>query len=161
MSFKVAVEAVGEPVKSAYRPGKQALPKAHAKQVSCADERRIHGSIFLDKALEKVGEFSQEPRWDYGLGYTTPSGREVAIWVEVHTASTDQVRAVIKKKKWLRDYLVNNAERLWKMTPPESSPLDPYVWVASNGVHINQNSSQARLLAASGISWPKRSLMLD
>ena len=160
MSFKKAVEAIGAPVKSAYEPGKRALPKLHAKKISCAADQRIHGSIFLDDALKGVKKHSQASRWDYGLGYTNPAGKEFAIWVEVHTASTDEVRTVIRKMDWLRDYLDSEAPALRKLTPALNGNPDPFVWIASNGNHILKNSPQARLLAQSGLRGPINGLVL-
>lgn len=161
MSFKNAIESVAEPVKSAYKAGKQALPKKHAKQVVCTDEKRITGSIFLDDALVSVKKHSQASRWDYGIGYTSPSGSEYAIWVEVHTASTDEVSTVMNKKKWLKDFLTEEAPQLWKLSQRSKAGIPVFVWVASNGVHINRNSPQARMLATSGVTWPTRVLKLD
>lgn len=94
MSFRQAVLASPPVIGNAFRPGKQAL-SSHSTKVACADERRITGSIDLDTALQQQLKHAQAPRWDYGLGYRQPNGsREFAIWVEVHSAFTGEVRAM-------------------------------------------------------------------
>ncbi len=159
MSFKDAVRDAPSPVDEAYRIGKQALKKEHRKLVSCAETRRITGSIDLDSALAKVQNFANQPRWDYGLGYQPAEGREQAIWVEVHSATTKEVSAVLRKLQWLRDWLEEHAEQLNQITRLAGSDIR-FVWVASNGVKISLNSRQARQLSKSGIPPVKRYLNL-
>jgi len=43
------------------------------------------------------------------------------------------------------------------ITPQQSA----YHWLATDGVHINPNSPQARRLAAVGLTMPRRVLILD
>lgn len=105
MNFRQAVLVSPPVIGNAFRPGKQAL-NSHSTKVVCADERRITGSIDLDTALQQDQEHAQAPRWDYGLGYRPPNGsREFAIWAEVHSAFTGEVRAVVRKLGWLKDYV--------------------------------------------------------
>lgn len=160
MNFKLAVRNAGGRVDAAYRAGKQALAAAHALQVVCADTKRISGSIDLDSALAALPVHAQSPRWDYGLGYRPPTGKEVAVWVEVHSASTGEVGAVLRKLAWLKSFLKNECHDLWQLTTAACDHREPYVWVASGAVHINKNSRQARQMSAAGISWPKSRLRL-
>ena len=159
MNFKEAVREAPAPVDGAYRPGKMALENRHRKLVTCSDSRRITGSIDLDRALAKEPEYANKPRWDYGLGYQSAAGREQAIWVEVHSAQTSEVSAVIRKFQWLRDWLQENADQLRKLTERADSDIR-YVWIASNGVKITPHSRQAKQLSISGIGRPKRNLGL-
>ena len=94
MSFQAAVQAAPTAVAGAYRPGKQALPGQHRSLVTCADSRRLTGSVNLDAALQ--ASLPNAPRWDYGLGYQPVSGAERAVWIEVHPAATSNVGEVLR-----------------------------------------------------------------
>lgn len=159
MTFKEAVEAAPSPVNSAYCQGKQALENKHRRLVTCADSRRLTGSIFLDSALAQESGYANKPRWDYGLGYKPKNGRERAIWVEVHSATTKQVSAVLNKLQWLRDWLNSEAEQLKKMTFLAKDDIR-FVWIASSSVKILKHSPQARRLSQSGISSVRKNLSL-
>ena len=159
MTFKKAVEAAPHPVNRAYRPGKQALESRHRGQVTCADSRRLKGSIFLDAALAQEPGYADKPRWDYGLGYKPMNGRECAVWIEVHSATTKEVSAVLRKLQWLRDWLNSEAEQLKKMTLFTKDDFR-FVWIASSGIKIPRNSRQARQLSQSGIPSPLKHLSL-
>ncbi len=52
MSFESAVQAAPAAVAGAFRLGKQALPGQHRSLVTCADSRRLTGSVNLDAALQ-------------------------------------------------------------------------------------------------------------
>lgn len=160
MKFRTAVENAGGRVQDAYCVGKQALADSHAQKVECGKANRISGSIDLDSALSDLPAYAQSPRWDYGLGYQPPTGREVAVWIEVHSASTGEVGAVLRKLAWLKSFLRNECEDLWQLTIAACDYREPYVWVASGAVHINKNSRQARQLSAAGVAWPKSKLRL-
>ena len=159
MSFKEAVLDAPSPVDKAYNIGKQALKGEHRKLVHCAETRRITGSIDLDTALAKLPEFAHQPRWDYGLGYQPTDGREQAVWVEVHSATTKEVSAVLRKLEWLRNWLEEHAEQLNRLTRLAKSDIR-FVWIASKGVKITPNSPQARQLNKSGIPPVKKILKL-
>ena len=159
MTFKDAVEDAPPPVKGAYRGGLQALERRHRGFVTCVDLRRLTGSIDLDKALAQEPGHADAPRWDYGIGYQPGNGPEQAVWVEVHSATSREVPAVLRKLRWLRDWLNSDAERLLQMT--NSSAADRrYVWIASARVRIPGNSPQARQLSKSGIGRVLRHLSL-
>jgi hypothetical protein len=151
--FTVAVAAAPEPVAAALQKGKQALPKAHRAQVVCTDEGRWTGSIDLDAALAKNSEHASANRWDYGLGYKAPDGLESALWVEVHSAETGEVSCVIRKLKWLKDYLPSNCPDLWALTRKTPEDLR-FVWVASGRYAILPNSPQLRALRTAGLDPP-------
>lgn len=152
MTFENAVEAAPHPVAGAYRPGKQALENKHRNLVTCADPNRLTGSIDLDAAL--VRQLPNANRWDYGLGYRLENGREQAIWVEVHSATTKEVSTVLRKLQWLKDWLNGEAEQLRQLTDRAGKDIR-YVWIASAGVKITRNSPQARRLDQSGLRLKK------
>ena len=159
MSFERAVRAAAPPVNNAYRPGKQALENRHRGKVTCADPRRLTGSIDLDSALARQPTYANRPRWDYGLGYRPPQGSERAVWIEVHSATTREVSAVLRKLQWLRGWLTTQATQLERMTVLTPNDVR-YVWIASAGVHIPRNSRQARQLSQSSIRKPRQQLLL-
>ena len=152
MTFRMAVEAAPPPVNGAYRPGKQAL-NGYRNRVNCADSRRLTGSMDLDSALKK--EQAHAARWDYGLGYKPPRGREQAIWVEVHAATTGEVSRVLDKLQWLKDWLNGEAEDLKRLTDRAGADIR-YVWIARGKVRIPSHLPQARRLNQSGLSLKTR-----
>jgi hypothetical protein len=158
-TFANAVAAAPQPVAAALRKGKQALSKAHRAQVLCKDEARWTGSIELDKALEKEPGHATANRWDYGLGYKDPDGLESALWVEVHSAETGEVSTVLKKLKWLKDYLPANCPELWSLTLKTREDLR-FVWVASGRFAILPNSPQMRALRPAGLDPPVPRLLV-
>jgi hypothetical protein len=160
MTFREAVNASPRAVRNSFRPGKQALG-THAAKVICVENQRITGSVDIDSALHQESQHAQAPRWDYGLGYRPPNGnKEFAMWVEVHSAETSEVRAVVRKLTWLKDYLMGQCPDLWKITHSRKGDPTPFIWVASKGVHISRNSPHARLLAQHGLDWPTKLLKL-
>lgn len=160
MSFRSAVGAVDDSLAAAYRPGKQALQRRHANQIDCADANRLTGSIDLDDSLKDVIEHRNASRWDYGLGYRLPNRIEIAIWVEVHPASTSNVVEVLKKFEWLKTWLRESAPDLKALTEKNTS-IQAYHWLATNaGVHIRPGTPQERRLRSVGLNLPKRRLTL-
>jgi len=106
------------------------------------------GSIYLEECVSGA-------RWDYGIGVQKSDGGAIAVWVEVHPAKTSEVDTVIKKLQWLKQWLRERAPLLNQMTPP-----DAFYWVATSGVNILPDSSQARLLATHKIRMPREVLEL-
>ena len=160
MSFKKAVQAEPPPVNGAYRTGTQALENRHRRLVTCEDSRRLTGSIDLDKALARQRGYANAARWDYGLGYRPAAGRpEQAVWIEVHSATTKEVTAVLNKLRWLQDWLNDGAGRLKRMTD-RAAPGVRFVWIASAGVNIPPHTRQARQLSRCAIQGPKKRLSL-
>ena len=153
MTFRQAVEAAPHPVNGEFREGKQALENRHRGLVTCGDARRLSGSIDLDAALRR--QRPNDPRWDYGLGYRPANGRELAIWVEIHSATTGEVSKVLDKLQWLKDWLNREAEELRRLTDRSEKEI-PYVWIASSGDNINRNSRQYRMLSQSGLRLKTR-----
>jgi len=119
----------------------------------------LTGSIDLDSALAGEAEHANEPRWDYGIGYKPKRAEERAIWIEVHPASTSNVREVISKANWLRTWLRDNAPQLALLTIGDG-PVRPFVWIATARIQIPRNSPQARQLAIAGLDMPRKALRL-
>jgi len=111
------------------------------------------GGIDLDSVLRQ--HRPNDNRWDYGLGYKPANGSEQAVWVEVHSVKTSEVSKVLNKLQWLKNWLNENAAQLRQLSDRGDRDIR-YVWIASSGVNIPQNSPQARQLAQSGLSLKKK-----
>jgi hypothetical protein len=160
MTFEEAVRATPGPVRDAYQPGKQALKSEHRDQVTCPQPRRFTGSIDLEAALLQDSATAPSNPWDYGIGFRERTGQEVAIWVEVHPASTAEVSTVLKKYGGLRDWLRDKAPALNALSQGSSLGVN-FVWLATEaGVHIPPGSPQARKLRQAGLATPRRRLEL-
>ncbi len=160
MTFEEAVRSAPDPVNQAYQPGKQALKGEHRDKVTCKQPRRFTGSIDLETALMHEPATAPSNPWDYGIGFRERSGEEVAIWVEVHPAVTNEVSTVLKKHQGLRDWLRDEAPELNALSH-RSTAGGTYVWLATtSGVHIQPGSPQARRLRLAGLDLPRHRLEL-
>jgi len=142
MMFQKAIDDTPE-LRDTYEPGLQALGN-DSKKVHLADPKKCHGSVNIDKHLKTI--CPNENLWDYLFGY-----EDKAYFVEVHPACTSEVQTVINKLAWLK-----NRMRRWSVLI-QNMPKT-YHWIATNGIHILKDSSEARLLAKAGLSIPKRVL---
>lgn len=157
MSFRDAVEGADAPLPDALRRGLQALQARDKGNVRTRSKpaEAWTGSIHVDEALRD--ERPRETRWDYGIGYVTPEGREHAVWVEVHSADTKHVAEVLAKLGWLKEYLRTSAEALLTMSDrPEGS----FFWVARSKVDIRTGSPEERSLVKAGLELPRTVLEL-
>lgn len=154
MRFQQAVAAVPS-LRDGYRPGLQAVKAEYRDRFDCTDTRRLAGSIDLDSTLER--SLPNEPRWDYGVGFSRVASTDAVYWVEVHPATASEVTSVLSKLAWLRDWLRHNAPRLLEMTAAENG----YVWIASKDIGFRPGSRQAKRLEAHGMRFPCRRLRLD
>ena len=161
MKFKKAVESATPPLNLAYKPGLQALMKAHSRKVCCdrAVNNTITGSIDIDAALAKSAQYASENRIDYGIGYKPEKGNECAVWVEVHSANDQEVGTLVRKVQRLKEYLKANAQDLWNLTI--LSPVElRYVWLGTKNVHLSKNDPAFRRAMQEGITPPRRMLRL-
>ncbi|MDR0845136.1 MAG: hypothetical protein LBN71_07930, partial [Tannerella sp.] len=75
--------------------------------------------------------------WDYAFAYD----KEV-YFVEIHSANTGQVAVVLKKLRWLKDWLNYHAQEINKL-----KAKTPYYWIQSNNWAIPKTSPQYRQIA--------------
>lgn len=87
-------------------------------------------------------KYPEEARWDYVIGYG-----QHAYFVEVHSAETSEVKMVLAKLGWLRNWLKTQAPELAKM----KSSVNTFVWIPSGRVNILPSSPQAMRLNQSGL----------
>ena len=159
MSFKKAVLAEPPPVNGAYRTGKQALENRHRGLVTCEDPRRLTGSIHLDSVLARQPGYADAAPFGItvsAIGRRRKSGNK---WSRSIRRRRRKVAAVLRKLRWLQDWLNAGAGHLKRMTDRTNSDIR-FVWIASAGVNIPQNSRQARQLSQSAIQRPRRQLSL-
>ncbi|MDE5889629.1 MAG: hypothetical protein K2H10_01295 [Bacteroidales bacterium] len=139
-SFQKAVEDTPE-ISSGYKRGVRALERSGRSAIVVADTRLLDGSVDIDTAVQEI--YPNENRWDYAIGY---SGK--VCYVEVHPAYTSEVSVVGNKLKWLKTWLKEKAPLLEAI--PKATPA--FVWVQTGKGGILPRSSQARKLAAMGIT---------
>ena len=135
--FKEAVEDTPE-IRQGYCNGLQAL-KGNAGKVAVADTRKLNGSVDIDACILEL--YPDEPRWDYAIGY---DGK--AYFLEVHPANTSNVKEMIQKAEWLKQWLQQKAPAL-KAIAANSS----FYWVPSGKYAILKGSPQYKKLAQSKI----------
>ena len=144
-NFKNAVQLTPQ-IAAHIKDGLQAL-KPYVSKVTLANPWLCEGSVDIDTAV--ITSYPQANRWDYAFGY---AGK--IYYVEVHGASTSEVKVVIKKLIWLKDWINSDAPELKKLLPVSS-----FHWLQSGRCSILRGSSQERLAAINKII-PKSNLVL-
>lgn len=125
-------------ISGGYKVGLTALGKNSSKIV-VPKTVKLEGSVDIDSTT--VALYPRDNRWDYAIGF---NGR--SIFVEVHSANTSEVDVVLKKLKWLKEWLNSKAPELVKLRAPE-----PYFWVQSKNFQILKHTPQFRRAVQMGI----------
>ncbi len=127
------------------KDGLTAVKAAHKAQ--CEDAIRAHfvDSIDLDEAMREGRE--GENRWDYLLGHG-PSA--CVIGLEPHSAKSDEVDTVIRKRRAALDQLRSHLKPAAKIVA--------WLWVASGDVHFADTERARRRLDQNGIQFVGRRL---
>jgi len=137
LTFKQAVEATPD-VANGYQIGLVALGQ-YSNKINAANTRLLNGSIDIDTCTTRI--YPNENRWDYALAYS-----QKVYFVEVHSASTSQVKTVLRKLQWLKDWLISDAPEINNLKAQQ-----PYYWIMSNNNQILRGSSQARQISQAGL----------
>ena len=147
MSFRKAVELCPS-LKHALETGLSALRSADKEHVRVEDTRRLTGSVDLDSTLKST--LPNEPRWDYAIGYrhTTPKA-EIVYWVEVHPASDGEIKVVLKKLAWLKQWLCETAPQL-------NALRKEFIWVSSGKTSLSLSAPQQKQFALQGLQHKGR-----
>ncbi|HBT78183.1 MAG TPA: hypothetical protein DEB39_14960 [Planctomycetaceae bacterium] len=126
--------------------GLQALSQQYRGKVRQSKNVRVTGSIDIDSTLKR--QCPTDNRWDYGFGLASNAAKapndDRVSWVEIHPATAGDVKEVIRKLQWLKNWLQKNAPEL-------NSLASKYVWIPSKGNSIPPSSPQHRELASKGI----------
>lgn len=133
LSFKEAVEQTPD-ISHGYREGLSALGD-DSKRVIIPDTIRIDGSVDIDK--ETVHLYPSDNRWDYAFAC---EGK--VYYVEVHSAITSEVRTVINKLIWLKQWLASRAPELVRLTNYGESP---FYWIQSSSFQISKHHQQYKM----------------
>jgi hypothetical protein len=137
--FKKAVENTPD-IANCYQSGLQPLGK-YSKKIELIETTLCSGSVEIDECTK--AKYPNDPRWDYALCYNSE-----VFFVEVHTANTSEVGAVLNKLQWLKDWLNNEAPEINKL---KAKSQTPFVWIQSNNFKIPERSSQYRQAIQAGI----------
>lgn len=142
--FREKVESI--PALDGYwKEGLQALRPEDKPHIEAENPRQLRGSVDVDKAYQKRAP--QDNRWDFAIAYQHSNRKdEVVYWVELHTASDSQIKVVIKKAKWLLEWLRNEGK-------PLSNFENSLVWVASGPTSFTRSSQQMKQIAQAGLKF--------
>lgn len=122
--FKVAVEATPD-VSDCFKDGLQAL-RENSLKIELSNTRSCQGSVDIDNCTNNKNLYINENRWDYVIGY-----QNQAYFVEVHPASTSDIDKMLKKVKWLQNWLNQHAPEIKKLKAPVQ-----FYWVQSGKFDI-------------------------
>lgn len=139
LSFQKAVEETKD-IANCYQAGLKALGK-YSTKIVLKDSQKCCGSVDLDGCVTL--KYPQDNRWDYVICYDGE-----VYFAEVHSANTGEVSTVLRKLKWLKDWLNTKAPEINKL---KATSQTPFYWIQSNGNHILPQSRQARQAAIFGL----------
>lgn len=138
-TFKRAVEATPD-IANGFKTGLSALG-VYSSKISIASTQLLEGSVDVDSCT--MAKYPNASRWDYVFGYNGE-----AYFVEVHPANTGEVRVVLKKLRWLKDWLYQHAMELNNL---KSKSRHPFYWIQSKGFAIPKTSPQFRAAESAGL----------
>jgi hypothetical protein len=148
LSFRQAVEATSD-IENGYLPGLTALG-VYSKRIVVSDTTKIQGSVDIDDCT--IALYPNDSRWDYAFAY-----KDEVFFVEVHSAITSEVKTVLKKLQWLKDWLVTRAPEINKL---KAKSRNPFVWVQSKNFQIPKSSPQYLMAVQKGL-LPLKKLELN
>ncbi|MDD2710087.1 MAG: hypothetical protein PHV34_19055 [Verrucomicrobiae bacterium] len=113
----------------------------------------LRGSVDIDSALQK--DQPQANRWDFAVGYQHANqGAEFVYWIETHTGSDNQIKAVLKKFEWLKEWLKGDGKELAKFDKR-------FVWIPSGPTSFTKGSRQVRQLSEKGLFYSGSVFQID
>jgi hypothetical protein len=140
VNFVDAVQNTPE-IAKCLKAGLQALGSNRTK-VKVNSTRDLTGSVDIDSCV--ANRYPNHPRWDYVFGY-----KDRVYYVEVHPGLTGEVKSVIAKLMWLKQWRKRSATHL-----EDLKNRSTYHWISSGKTAITKNSKYRRTLAQNGISGP-------
>ena len=144
MTFKKAVMRTPN-LENAWRPGLQALRAEDTPHIKAEDTRQLRGSADVDTALRPIEP--QANRWDFAIGHQHSNRKNECIyWVETHTGSDNQIKVVLKKLEWLKDWLRQGGQLLDRFERD-------IIWVSSGHTLFTKGSAQVKILAQKGLIY--------
>ena|SRR5260221_14481211 len=137
MTFEEAVKTTPD-VAACFKKGLIALGQ-HSSKVEVSKTRKLQGSINIDDCTS--AKYPNENRWDYAFAYN-----QQVFFIEVHSANSREVRTVLKKLQWLKDWLHHKAPEVNKL-----KAKNPFYWIQSKGFAIPKTSPQYRAAEGAGL----------
>lgn len=146
MTFKEAIQNTSE-ITHCYKSGLQALG-ANSSKVLVKETRMLTGSVDIDSCLKKL--YPNENRWDYVFGYN-----KQIYYLEVHPATTGEVKKIVEKIKWLTSWIKSSAKNLEDLMKQSS-----FHWVSSGNTDpaFRKTNKYSRILSQNGLSIPRSKL---
>jgi len=148
MTFRQAVVATPD-IRTGYKSGLSALG-TYSNCVSVSETTKLQGSIDIDAST--TAKYPNDNRWDYAFAY-----KDEVFFVEVHSAITSEVKTVLKKLQWLKDWLVAQAPEINKL---KAKSRNPFIWVQSKNFQIPKTSPQYLMAVQKGL-LPLKKLELN
>lgn len=139
ITFKQAVEATPD-VATGFQVGLTALG-VYSSKVSVSVTKDLQGSIDIDTLT--TAKYPNSNRWDYAFSY-----KGEVFFIEVHSATSSEVRTVLRKLQWLKDWLQSKAPEINKMSAKKTAP---FYWIQSKGFAIPKTSPQYRAAESAGL----------
>ena len=148
MSFPDYMNSAG--LGASVKSGFQALG-SHSRSVRTKHRNvSVTGSIDLDSALSAAEP--QAARWDYGIGVRTQKGEQLE-WVEVHPASSGEVKVVLAKLDWLKEKIDG-----WPQANGHGVSQHRFHWVPTGSVRVDEK--RRRQMNSKGITLSSAPLSL-
>ena len=142
MKFQQATESTPG-LEAAYQVGLQALRAEDRPHINAGNTRSLRGSVDIDAAFQTIEPHAN--RWDFAIAYKHANRTaECVYWVEMHTAADSEVKVVIKKAMWLRNWLKNTGKLL------ANFECD-IVWVSSGATSFTLSAPQQKQMAQVGL----------
>lgn len=142
MGFKEAIERTRH-LETAYQTGLQALRAQDRAHLEIENTRKVAGSADIDNALRAHDPHGN--RWDFAVAYQhTNQTEEIVYWLELHTANDSQVKVVIRKARWLLNWLRNDGHRLKKFERE-------IIWISSGPTSFTLSAPQKKEMAEVGL----------
>ena len=130
-------------LEDAWRPGLGALRAQDRPHVDPSDPRQLKGSVDVDGALQT--QQPNEHRWDFAIGYRHANRQKDCVyWVEIHTANDKEVKVVLDKLRWLRNWLAGDGRLLYQFERD-------FIWVSSGATSFTLGAPQLRQFAQLGL----------
>lgn len=138
-TFRQAIESTPDTA-SCFRQGLTALGP-YRNRIEVGNTRQLEGSLDIDACTTAL--YPQSNRWDYVFGY-----KGEAYFVEVHSANSGEVRTVLRKLQWLKDWLHEKAPEINRL---KAKSRPPFYWIQSKGFAIPKTSHQFRAAEREGL----------
>lgn len=133
MTFEQAVKQTAE-IKDAFHPGLRALRKIDKSRITATNPALLTGSIYLDEALSRT--YPHESRWDYGIGQKPEnSSNERVFWLEIHPGHAGELRVVLAKLEWLKQWLRESAVHL-------NGLQREFIWISTGKTSLTPTAPQ-------------------